>query len=48
MASFEKTWVKFVYSDGRETFGFTFSVVMASSVAIVSLAMNREFRRNLL
>ena len=44
-ASLEKTWMKSAYSDGSETLGFAFSVVMASSVAIVSLAMNGEFRR---
>ena len=48
VASLEKTWVKSAYSDGSETLGFTFSVVIVSSIAIVSLAMNREFRRNLL
>ena len=45
MASFEKTWAKLAYSDGREVLGFTFSVAMASSVAVVSLAMNGEFKR---
>ena len=48
VASLEKTWVKWVYSDGREILGFTFSVAMASSVAIVSLATNREFGKNCL
>ena len=45
VASLEKTWAKSAYSDGRETLGFAFLVAIASSVAIVSLAMNREFRR---
>ena len=45
MASLEKTWAKLAYSDGREILGFAFSVAMVSSVTIVSLATNREFRR---
>ena len=45
VASLEKTWAKSAYSDGSETFGFIFSVVMASSVAVVSLTTNREFWR---
>ena len=48
VASLEKTWVKSAYPDGRETLGFAFSVAMASSVAIVSLATNGEFRRKCL
>ena len=43
MASLEKTWAKSAYSDRRETLGFTFSVVMVSSVTIVSLATMEEF-----
>ena len=45
VASLEKTWVKSAYSDRSETLGFAFSMAMASSVAIVSLATNGEFRR---
>ena len=37
--------MKLAYSDRRETLGFTFSVAIASSVVIVSLAMNGEFGR---
>ena len=48
VASLEKTLVKSAYSDGRETLGFTFSVVMVSSVAIVSLVMMGEFGRKCL
>ena len=48
MASFEKTWAKSAYSDRREVLGFAFSVAMTSSVTIVSLAMNGEFRRKCL
>ena len=48
VASLKKTWVKLVYSEGRETLGFAFSVVMVSSVAVVSLAMNGKFERNCL
>ena len=48
VAFLEKTWVKSAYSDRRETLSFAFSVVMASSVAIVSLATNRKFRRKCL
>ena len=40
--------MKLAYSDGRETLDFAFSVAMASSVAIVSLATNREFGRKCL
>ena len=46
MTSLEKTWVKLAYSDRRETLGFAFSVAMAGSVAIISLATNGEFGRN--
>ena len=46
MAFLEKTWAKLAYSDGRETLGFAFSVVIVSSIAMVSLAMNGEFGRN--
>ena len=45
VASFENTWAKSAYSDGSEVLGFTFSVTIASSIAVVSLAMNREFER---
>ena len=45
MASFEKTWAKLTYSDGRETLGFAFSVAMASSVVMVSLVTVGEFER---
>ena len=45
MASLEKTWAKSVYSEGRETLGLTFLVVMANSVSVVSLMMMGEFRR---
>ena len=38
--------MKLAYSDGREALGFAFSMAMESSVAIVSLEMNGEFRRN--
>ena len=48
MASLEKIWVKSAYSDRREILGFTFSVAMVSSVAMISLAMTGEFERNLL
>ena len=48
MTSLEKTWAKLAYSNRRETFGFTFSVVMESSVAVVSLATMEESGRNLL
>ena len=48
MASFEKTQAKLAYSDGSETLGFAFSVAMASSVTVVSLAMKGEFRRKCL
>ena len=48
MASLEKTCVKLAYSNGRETLSFTFSVAMASSVAVVSLTTNREFGRKYL
>ena len=48
VASLEKTWVKLMYSNGRETLGIALSVMMVSSVAVVSLATTREFGRNLL
>ena len=38
--------MKLVYSDGRETLDFAFSMAIASSIAVVSLTTNEEFGRN--
>ena len=48
VASLEKTWAKSAYSNRSETLDLTFSVAMASSVAMVSLATNGEFKRKCL
>ena len=42
MASLEKTEVNSVYSESRVTLGLAFSATMASSVAVVSLAIREE------
>ena len=42
MASLEKTEVNSVYSESRVTLGLAFSAAMASSVAVVSLAMRGD------
>ena len=42
MASLEKTEVNSAYSGGRVTLGLAFSATIASSVAVVSLAIREE------
>ena len=42
MASLEKTEVNSVYLGGRVTLGLVFVAAIASSVAVVSLAMRRD------
>ena len=44
----KKTWVKLTYFDRREILGFAFLVVIARSVAVISLAMMEEFGRKCL
>ena len=48
VSSLKKTWAKLVYSDGRETLCFAFSVTIVSLVAIVSLVMTEELGRKCL